>query len=166
MYKGGVRVAILKNNKLLLVKQRHEGRDIWMLPGGGIEEGETSVEAAEREVFEETGLQVKVKDLLWFIEELREEKNAKNDVECVENKEQRFVIFYRAEFVSGKLGLGKDPEFDESNQVLSEVAFFSRDEIENDKIIENIYPNFIRDEMWCLLSNDNKYNPYKERKRK
>ena len=50
MWIGGVRVIILnEENKMLMVKQHHEGKDIWMVPGGGIEDGESSFEAAERE---------------------------------------------------------------------------------------------------------------------
>ncbi len=40
------------------------GRGKWSLPGGRIEVGETGAEAAEREVFEETGLRVEVGQLL------------------------------------------------------------------------------------------------------
>ena len=34
---------------------KHVNRDTWEIPGGHIEDGETSYEAAERELFEETG---------------------------------------------------------------------------------------------------------------
>lgn len=36
---------------------RHVGRNTWEIPGGHIEEGETSDDAAERELYEETGAQ-------------------------------------------------------------------------------------------------------------
>ena len=50
MWKGGVRVIVLdEENRMLLVRQRHGEKDIWMVPGGGIEEGESAVEAAVRE---------------------------------------------------------------------------------------------------------------------
>ena len=69
MWIGGVRVIILnEENKMLMVKQHHEGKDIWMVPGGGIEDGESSFEAAEREVFEETGIKVKTDRLIWHVE--------------------------------------------------------------------------------------------------
>ena len=57
MWFGGVRVVIPDNEgRIAMVSQEHEGREIWMLPGGGIEEGENAAEAAERETLEETGL--------------------------------------------------------------------------------------------------------------
>ena len=59
MWTGGVRVIVLdEEGRMLLVKQHHEGKDIWMVPGGGIEEGEGARQAAAREVKEETGLDI------------------------------------------------------------------------------------------------------------
>ncbi len=45
-------------SQVLLVKRRDV--PVWVLPGGGIEQGENSSEAVIREVFEETGLKVEV----------------------------------------------------------------------------------------------------------
>ena len=64
MWIGGVRVIVMDDkNRMLMVCQHHEDRDIWMVPGGGIEEGESSLEAAVREVDEETGLDVQIEKL-------------------------------------------------------------------------------------------------------
>jgi 8-oxo-dGTP pyrophosphatase MutT (NUDIX family) len=46
----------------LLVVQLH-GRDLWGLPGGGIEPDETPEQAVVREVAEETGLEVRIDEL-------------------------------------------------------------------------------------------------------
>lgn len=46
------------NNEVLLVKRRDV--PVWVLPGGGIEPMETAEIAAERETFEEAGVDVKV----------------------------------------------------------------------------------------------------------
>lgn len=45
---------ILKNNQILLCKRVDV--PVWVLPGGGIEPGETPENACIREVFEETGV--------------------------------------------------------------------------------------------------------------
>ena len=48
--------------RVLLFKRRDTG--VWELPGGGIEWGETPEQAAEREGREETGMNVKVGELI------------------------------------------------------------------------------------------------------
>jgi ADP-ribose pyrophosphatase YjhB (NUDIX family) len=54
----GVNTAIFKDGKILLTKR--DDFNIWCLPGGRVEEGETAPEGALRETFEETGLKVKL----------------------------------------------------------------------------------------------------------
>jgi ADP-ribose pyrophosphatase len=59
-FKGGGAVGIAaftEDNKMILTKQyRHPfGKVVLDLPGGGVEEGETPLEAAQREFEEETG---------------------------------------------------------------------------------------------------------------
>ena len=67
MWVGGVRVILTnEKNEILMLCQHHEDRDIWMVPGGAIEDGETSIEAAIREVKEEAGLIVKVESVQEF----------------------------------------------------------------------------------------------------
>ncbi|MDF2549761.1 MAG: putative (di)nucleoside polyphosphate hydrolase [Chlamydiales bacterium] len=51
---------ILKDKKVLLV--HHAKFDKWMPPGGHLEANETFVEAAKREAFEETGLEIELID--------------------------------------------------------------------------------------------------------
>ena len=48
-----------------MVRHRHDGRDYWTLPGGAIEPGETTAEAAVRELAEETGLDGVPGDVLY-----------------------------------------------------------------------------------------------------
>ncbi|MGE7880497.1 NUDIX domain-containing protein [Bacillus sp. NPDC094077] len=55
---------LIEDEKVLLVKQRVANRN-WSLPGGRVENGETLEEAMVREMREETGLEVKVKKLLY-----------------------------------------------------------------------------------------------------
>ena len=55
--------------RLLLVRHRKEGEyDFWVAPGGGVQGAETLAAAAEREVQEETGLNV-VAERLVYVEE-------------------------------------------------------------------------------------------------
>ena len=58
--------AIIQDDHILLLQQRHEasGRSTWLLPGGGIEAGETEEECVQREMLEETCLSVEVLGVL------------------------------------------------------------------------------------------------------
>jgi 8-oxo-dGTP pyrophosphatase MutT (NUDIX family) len=61
--KAGVGVIIVDDQKRILLEQRSDN-GMWGLPGGGIEPGESVLEAALREVKEETGLNVLITGLL------------------------------------------------------------------------------------------------------
>lgn len=54
----GVRGIIIKNGEILLIHRFKQGDVYWVVPGGGVEEGETLEEALRREMKEETGLDV------------------------------------------------------------------------------------------------------------
>jgi 8-oxo-dGTP pyrophosphatase MutT (NUDIX family) len=52
----------VKNKSILLVKPVY--RELWLIPGGVMEEGETPRETCEREILEELGLTISVGKLL------------------------------------------------------------------------------------------------------
>jgi 8-oxo-dGTP pyrophosphatase MutT (NUDIX family) len=58
--------AIVRNHSILLIRHRENesGRSYWILPGGGIEPGETEEDCVRREMKEETNLDVQVRALL------------------------------------------------------------------------------------------------------
>ena len=58
--------VIVRNHSILLIRHRENesGRSYWILPGGGIEPGETEEECVRREMKEETNLDVRVVSLL------------------------------------------------------------------------------------------------------
>lgn len=137
MWNGGVRVILPdEEGRILMVCQRHEDKDIWMVPGGAIENGEDAMAAAVREMLEETGLAVEIGDLIWHVEEVSETRG------------QRFVNFFLAKMISGEAVLGKDPEFPDDRQVLKDLRFFTMEEIRK---LPFVYPQFLRDELWDVL---------------
>lgn len=145
MWTGGARVIIVNNEgKILLVRQNHGGRHIWMPPGGASEENELTRDTAIREIMEETGLIVRIVRLLWTVEEVSETRG------------QRFVNFFLGTIIGGKEELGEDPELGD-NQVLEEMKFFSREEMDS---LELLYPNFINEKIWDELEDPSAPDPY------
>jgi 8-oxo-dGTP pyrophosphatase MutT (NUDIX family) len=99
---------------ILLTKRADNGQ--WCLPSGGMDSGESVAEACEREVWEETGLRVRVKRLVGvysYSDQLA--------VYADGNKAHIVALHFEAEVISGEPGL--------SNET-TEVGYFAIEEIE------------------------------------
>ncbi len=103
----GVNIAIIQNERILLTLR--EDFEVWCLPGGGVDPGETFGEAALRETREELGLEVRLTRLVglysrpgWY-------------------GAGTYVALFAAEIAAGKLRL--QPE-----EVI-EARWFSRQEL-------------------------------------
>jgi len=57
--------VVVDGNRVLVMKRHKSGRDYAVLPGGGVEAGETAAQAALRELHEETALVAEIDRLLW-----------------------------------------------------------------------------------------------------
>jgi ADP-ribose pyrophosphatase YjhB (NUDIX family) len=53
-------VVIIKEGRVLLIYRKKNGREYYIVPGGGVEEGETPEVACLREAMEETSLHVQI----------------------------------------------------------------------------------------------------------
>lgn len=96
--KIGVGVIIFKGGKILLGKRKNShGTGTWALAGGHLEFGETPETCAQREVFEETGIQIK---------NLRKGPYT-NDVFDSENHYVTLFVF--SDYASGNLEI-REPE--------------------------------------------------------
>ena len=67
------RVLIVEGDQVLLV--RVHGGPYWLLPGGGVKRNESLAEAAQREVYEETGCRIAIERLLGMYTHFAEHKS-------------------------------------------------------------------------------------------
>ena len=87
--------------KILLTKRRDNG--LWCLPGGKMESGESIEECCQREVFEETGLEVLTRRLIAIY------SNRDQLVVYPDGHEVQIVVLsFEAEISGGKLGLSDE----------------------------------------------------------
>ncbi len=101
--------------KVLLTQRTDNG--LWCLPGGKMESGETLEECCQREVLEETGLEVRTKRLIGIYSN-RDQLVIYPDG----NKVQFIVLSFEAEIISGQLGLSDET---------TAFGYFSLDEIQS-----------------------------------
>lgn len=91
-------VVLVENGKVALIERHRGGRHYYVFPGGGVDEGETTEQAAIREMEEETGLQVtlerKLAEIYFGLSE---------------------QVYYLAERLDGKFGTGTGEEFTDSD---------------------------------------------------
>ncbi len=130
-----VGVFIFKWGKILLIKHVHPktGFTWWVPPGGGIKGTESIFETAEREVFEETGMAVKLDKIVYirqFIYHAQEENN--------------IIIYLIAKEVKGKetikniKGNGMDEHY------IKELHYFDKAGLKK----ETVFPEILKNEMW------------------
>jgi len=70
-----VGAVVLHNNKVLLVlRGQAPAKGLWAIPGGSVELGESLQAAAEREVWEETGLRIKARKVIHAFDGIQRDK--------------------------------------------------------------------------------------------
>ncbi|MGC8983147.1 MAG: NUDIX hydrolase [Desulfurococcaceae archaeon] len=73
---AAVGAVLIRDGKILLVKRRYPpGKGKWSVPGGVLEPGEKLVEAARRELLEETGLEAEPRGVLWILNNVVYDEN-------------------------------------------------------------------------------------------
>ena len=90
-----------ENKRVLLTRRTDNGQ--WCLPGGAIDSGESAAEACIREVWEETGLHVRVKRLVGVYSD-------PNQLVIYPDANKVFVVAlsFEVAIVGGELGLSNE----------------------------------------------------------
>ena len=113
-YKGRAQALVFRGGRVLMVKHRQDGEEYWVLPGGGIEDGETPEQAAVRELKEECGISGRVIRLAGYL---------------VLSGDHGTRYTYLMDVGDQEPVLGSDPEFDKEHQILAGAAWKSLDEL-------------------------------------
>src|SRR5215470_13237008 len=116
----GVGGVIVDRGRTVLIRRGTEPLlGEWSIPGGTIEIGETIEEAVRRELREETGLEVRVLELIEFFDRIYSQGGAAPS----EKKKPRYhyvIADYLCELVGGEARAGSD---------VTDLAFAREDEI-------------------------------------
>lgn len=136
---------LVKDNKILLLHRIKNGKEYYVFPGGGLEEGETKVEGVKREIKEETSLEVDIDRLLY-----------------IHDYSSNQQLYYLCKYIKGEVKLAQNSvemeKMIESNQ-LYEPIWINIDEFAN----LLVYPLEIRD--WLIEDLERGF-PEKPRKAK
>jgi putative (di)nucleoside polyphosphate hydrolase len=132
-YRAGAGAVILNNQAQVLAMKRKHPSDSWQLPQGGLNPGESPLEAAIREIREETGikgadlLQLRTEPALLAYElphEYRSEKTERGQV--------HYWFLFRYDGPDSEISLGDGVEFDKwewraFRQLTKDVVAFRRE---------------------------------------
>jgi ADP-ribose pyrophosphatase YjhB (NUDIX family) len=129
-----VRGAVFRDQRLLLVRERMDGG--WAMPGGWADVGNIPSEAAEREVLEEAGLQVRAKKVIGLYD-----ANRFGELELF----HAYKIVFLCDLVGGEARASIET---------SEVAFFGNNDLPQILSGERTNQQHIQDAFRCLDNPD------------
>ena len=122
----GVGGVVIEDGKALLIRRGNEPlMGQWSIPGGTLELGETLFEGTVRELKEETGLEVRVLELIEVFERINFGRGADETwITSEERKRPRFhfvIVDYWCERIAGSVVAGGD---------VTDVAWAGEEELE------------------------------------
>ena len=102
MPKVAVGAVVFKNECVLMVRRgQPPSEDLWAIPGGSVELGETLQEAAEREILEETGIHIRAGEPVFTFDAIDRDRAGKIRFHYV-------IVDLTADYVTGDPKAGDD----------------------------------------------------------
>ena len=111
----GCSATIFNPSREKILLTRRTDNDLWCLPGGGLDPGESVTEACKREVWEETGLHVKVGKLTGVYSSPHQVLEYADG-----NRYHTIALNFDAEVIGGEMTISDETK---------EIGYFSIEEI-------------------------------------
>jgi 8-oxo-dGTP diphosphatase len=124
----GVGGVLIENGKALLIRRGSEpllGQ--WSIPGGTLELGETILEGVARELLEETGIAVRVLDLIEVFERINPYSPPESREAAPRPRFHFVIVDYLCEKISGEAKAGGDAV---------DIAYAAEDELPRYELTE------------------------------
>jgi 8-oxo-dGTP diphosphatase len=124
----GVGGVVIEEGRTFLIRRGGEPlRGRWSIPGGTLELGETLLEGVAREMLEETGLVVRILDLIELFERISPHDTLQPRAKNGRPKFHFVIADYLCERVSGEVRAGGDA---------TDIALAREDELEKFQLTE------------------------------
>ena len=119
-------IVLIKDNNVALIERHRAGLHYFVFPGGGVEEGESAVQAAMREAMEELGIEIAIKQKVAEVQVGRESRH----------------IYFLVDQIGGEFGAGMGEEYVDSDPQSPEEGIYIPIWMPVDELTrhQNIYP--------------------------
>lgn len=134
-----VSVSILNDEEVLIIKEnKPTAFDKWNFPSGRIEYGEDILNAARREVKEETGFDVKL-------------NNTTGIYNFISSTNNQVILFhFTGEVTGGSLNLEEDGILDSKWIKLNDLMKFDNIEIREASVLKKIVDNLLKENLYSI----------------
>src|SRR5258707_6920266 len=125
----GIGGVVIENQRALLIKRGSEpllGQ--WSIPGGTLELGESLQQGVARELLEETGLEVRVLDMIEAFDRIFLDPAAANSNDRARPKYHYVIVDYLCERVAGEARAASD---------VTDIAYATEQELEEIQMTSN-----------------------------
>ena len=119
-------IVLIQNGKVALIERHRAGLEYFVFPGGGVDEDESSEQAAVREALEELGVEVAIKQ----------------KVAEIQFGPKSRQVYFLAEQTGGEFGTGVGEEYTDADPESPEEGIYTPTWMPIEELLlrQNIYP--------------------------